>query len=572
MKFFKIVLLTAVVLLFCSSCTDSKWLTFDTNGGPKVKAQLLKPNEEASLPVDYDMDGYDFAGWYLDEDVWEQPYNGEPITENTTVHARWDVSIHNVVFYLNGGQTADGTSRQYKAEVVEGDVITPPEVTNTDKELIGWYTDPSCTVLWEGGVCTGDTKLYARWRDYFDSEDMVLPRVYFTTSKEKFTLNGEYSSCYVTVTSDNKEWNIYNEYAGYRVRGNSTAGFEKKPYRVKFEKKRDMFGMGAAKDWIFLANYIDISLMRNWITFELAAHFGDKYTTSSQMVNLFIDGEYQGVYLVCEQVETGVNRVDIEWDELAGPPDDPADVGFLVEFGNPGFNWGDWSTKFIMTRSVKYKGRTYRNDGGEIGVIKYPNGDDCTNEMAAYLQEYVDKVNTAIFTRDWESFSELCDVDSFVINFIVSEYMLSNDMGWVFFFYKEPGGKLALGPIWDFDQSAGCSTHGGDTYKGWASGTPHSWFLALIEIDEFRSLVIERWMESYDYLHSVPDIIQAKADECRADIDANFIRWDRLIGYPHWRSIPKMDKFKTYDEHVDYLKEWLNNRMNWIETELGIKN
>ena len=95
-------------------------------------------------------------------------------------------------------------------------------------------------------------------------------------------------------------------------RGNSTWSYPKKPYNIKFDKKTDLFGMGKAKKWTLLANYIDLSLLHNPYGWELSSVLGLCYTGEYRLVDLYVNGDYLGNYTGCESVEVGETRVEIE--------------------------------------------------------------------------------------------------------------------------------------------------------------------------------------------------------------------------------------------------------------------
>ena len=100
--------------------------------------------------------------------------------------------------------------------------------------------------------------------------------------------------------------NIYsdsenNTVSEIKTRGNATAGYEKKPYQIKLGKKTDLFGMGKAKTWILLANYIDASFIKNSVAYELAGRLGFDFTPETKQVNLDIGGRYMGLYCLAER-------------------------------------------------------------------------------------------------------------------------------------------------------------------------------------------------------------------------------------------------------------------------------
>ena len=97
-----------------------------------------------------------------------------------------------------------------------------------------------------------------------------------------------------------------------KTRGNTTFWPDKKPYQIKFDKKQDLFGMGKAKKWILLANYYDGTMVRTKVFFDLADEIGLDYTGKSAFVDLYIDGDYRGVYQITEKIEIGSTRVDLK--------------------------------------------------------------------------------------------------------------------------------------------------------------------------------------------------------------------------------------------------------------------
>jgi Listeria/Bacterioides repeat len=551
------VILLTLVMLFITGCSSYD-VTFDLNYDNAIESKIKRNGTPSP-----EREGYEFAGWYLDNGTWNNEFSpdSKDLNGEITVYAKWNKVTCTVIFDATEGRVVLSDE---EITVRSGEEFELPRVEHRSdsKFLIGWYTDAECKNLLEDRVVYDDTILYAKWGTYYDKDTLVLPKIYIDLLGAERVRKSTYIPIEVSMTNSDEDFAPRG--AEIRGRGNSTWGeFEKRPYRIKFNIKKDMFGMGARKDWILLASAMDHSLMRNYITFVMANEMGDPYTSQSQWVHLFIDGKYEGVYLLCEQTESGSYRVDVETDHTAAD----VDVGFFIEYGGSADIDDD---KFFGFKKVTNKNLFYQMTD-HAAVIKYPKGPDCTNEQAKYISDYTNQVNTAIMKQLWDDIIELVDIDTFVDNFIVTEIMLNNDMGWNFFFYKPAGGKLCLGPHWDYDQAAGASQWGGETYEGWNAGSPHPWFEALIQMEEFRALVKERWLEVRDFLHSIPDtFIDKKAEEYKDDIETNFIRW-KVLGVPHWRSVWSLDKETTYNGHKEYLKTWLKNRLNWIEGQLGIE-
>ena len=564
-----VILLAGVIIAY--KLTDPYTLEFhigasDSAAVPSMSASNVSA---AGLPVPA-RDGWVFLGWYTDNQIWENEFlftsdETADLRGKIDLHAKWGREVCEVTFETTGGLVVSGDDA---VTVSCGEVPLPPQVISDDETKIfgGWYKDPMYMVRWdEESPVTDNATFYANWVGYYDKYDIVLPKLYVTMDRRKESIDlYEYTPITVSITNTDVKNALVDAEARIKGRGNSTWwDFDKKPYKIKLTKKADLFDMGARKDWILLANAMDHSLMRNYITFVMANGFGDPNTSESQWIHLFINDEYLGIYLLCEQTESGPHRVDIE-DTYT---EDGDDVGFLIQYGGSADVYGSQAFRFdyVNNKRLRYQMTDH------FAVVEYPKGITCTQKQLDYISQYCNEVNVAIMKNNWDDIVALVDIDSFIDNFIISEIMLNNDMGWNFFFYKPAGEKLFLGPHWDYDQAAGASAWGGETYKGWNAGSPHPWFEALVMMDEFMALTKERWLEMSGFIHSIPDtFIDEKAAEYQADIDANFTRW-RVLGTPNWRSVPSIEKEKTYEGNKNYLKTWLSNRINWIEGELGIR-
>jgi hypothetical protein len=117
--------------------------------------------------------------------------------------------------------------------------------------------------------------------------------------------------CTMLAINSNGKVDYDAELASMKSRGNSTWGYPKKPYNIKLGSKAKLFGMEKAKSWCLLANYEDLSLLRNQIIFSVGAEIGLRETPDCRSIDLYVNGEYKGVYLITEKVEINKNRVDI---------------------------------------------------------------------------------------------------------------------------------------------------------------------------------------------------------------------------------------------------------------------
>ena len=107
---------------------------------------------------------------------------------------------------------------------------------------------------------------------------------------------------------------LYDSAASIKIRGNSTSSGAKKPYNFKFSSKTNVFGMGKAKKWCLLANCYEKTLIRNEMVFDFARQTVLRYTPDSVFVDVYFNGVLSGNYILCEAVEDGSSRVDINTD------------------------------------------------------------------------------------------------------------------------------------------------------------------------------------------------------------------------------------------------------------------
>lgn len=398
--------------------------------------------------------------------------------------------------------------------------------------------------------------------DNYNEDQLSLPIIKINTFNGKdITSKTKYVSSTVSITNTVKNYTLTNAAADIRGRGNSTwQYFDKKAYKLKFTVKTDLFGMGAAKKWVLLANALDETMMRNYIAFSLGKMLGLEYTSDFQFVNVFLNNEYKGVYLLCEQVQEGEARVNIN-----SSKNGKADTGYLIEgINNP--------------TPVDYKTFTLGSvDGNQLGdegrftfIIKSPELAQCTDEQRSFIKDYVKNTNEAIFKKDWNKIQQYIDVNSFVNMFLLDEIMLNQDMGFSFYMYKKQGGKLYMGPMWDFDQACGSSSHGGSGYKGWYAGSELEWFTSLIEIPQFRELVAKRYKEKKSQIHGLLDTIDNTVNKYSYDFAMSNYVFNTFGKRDRWRTMSEIAALKTYKEHIIYLKTWLTNRFIWMENQLGI--
>jgi hypothetical protein len=338
-------------------------------------------------------------------------------------------------------------------------------------------------------------------------------------------------------------------------RGNSTwTLYPKKPYRLKFDAKASMLGMPAAKNWVLLANYNDKTLMRNRIALMLGKRLSADWTSDSRFVEVFMNGEFLGNYLLTSQVEVNENRVNIN--ELKPINTSDADIagGYLLELDQK-MDADFWfKTKKNLPFSVK-------------------SPEDITPAQLNYIKNYIQTTEDVLFSSAWNDpvngYTKYINSDSFINWYFTEEIFETTDARDFssIFYYKDRNGKLGMGPIWDFDTSAGNVDYA-------ASKSPTgiwyvrdaTWSLRLATDPAYNLKARQRWAQIKD--KEVKQIF-ADIDETAAYLklsqEKNFQKWPILSTYVY----PNAVVTGSYDKEVDYLKSFLKQRVDWINENIG---
>lgn len=388
-----------------------------------------------------------------------------------------------------------------------------------------------------------------------------LPVVYLTTdsglavtSKEEY-VNGTFSlDCSDSYMS--QCLNINSKAIQIRGRGQSSwEQFDKKSYKIKFVSKTEVLGMTPNKKWVLIANHPDKTLMQNHIAMTMGSVLDNLAFTSHQyLVDVFFNGEYLGVYTIGEQIEVKNGRVDIE------PEEGDDSLAFLIELGGRDDDAADppayYTVGYLRNFTIHYP---------EEEVISATD----VNRIKSYLRQCDNAVK---YLQDYE---EYIDVDSLIDWIICYEmtYNLDGCMRRSCYMVLEPGGKLKMGPIWDFDLAFG-------NFHRYADGTwatlgsaaddtyvKLNWINCLVADPEFMDRLRARWDEIKDEL--LADML-AEVDYtyqvARPSAMLNFEKWNvlgtRLFGQPY-----STVNYKTYDAQVQRLKDYIQNRWNWLDSQ-----
>ncbi len=509
-----------------------------------------------------------------------------------------------------GSATADAENTDSLTDVSDTDSDTDRDSTDD-----GSHPDEDPTVSETASDTDTDTGIVTLPDETVpdpDTSEKTMPRLDIVTDNGEGILSKEtYVHASVTLSNCHENYAFANVGANLRVRGNSTAGAPKKPYRLKFDSKQAMLGLSgnrAFKNWCLMADYYDGSMLRTFGTFKFASALMEQVYFSSDCthVEVYINGEYGGVYLLCEQTQIHKYRIDIP-EKTDG--DTSLEHGYLL-IGQGGRS--DEPGTVVVYPEITVKDRN--GDSMYFGGMFFSlSGGDYTDAQKQYVSDYVSGVfkvvaravydheyyalsrdgrMTRIRRFEWaktdeekqiETISAVFNIESAVSMCILDEIVKNLD-AMTFNMYvdlsPEGDGVLTLAAPWDFDFSM-ANTHYGSTHAHtgfYATNLSYSegmrtnlWYVMLGSIDWFEEMVRKKWQENYTELHSVISEMISVNHAYDAAFERDFARWDlpanRSLIHHH-----DQNDLRTFDTHKKagtFVTNWLTKRLRWLNTQWG---
>ena len=365
-------------------------------------------------------------------------------------------------------------------------------------------------------------------------------------------------------------FNGYNGKIGIESRGSSSAGFSKKNYGFETRLPNgennnvSLLGLPVENDWILHGPYSDKSLMRNVLSYHIGRVTGE-YAPRTKWCEVILNGEYIGLYVLIEKIKRDKKRVDIsnlQTTDIAGAELTGGYI-FSVDRNNQGPNSG-WSSPY--TNDLFYR---YRD----------PNYDELVQQQKDYLKKYV-TLFEEVMDDPWsgDDYKQFVNITSWVNYWIATEVFKHIDnYKFSFYLYKRKssnGGKIHFGPLWDLNLAYGNYDFGqnpdpNDWSYVWANQNflRPSWVVDLSEKEEMQNRVNCRWQELRNgQLHT--DSLMNFIDQNVLFIsDAqvrNFKKWP-ILGTYVW---PNSFVGNTYANELEFLKNWLRDRLVWMDDNM----
>ncbi|SHK54057.1 CotH kinase family protein [Fibrobacter sp. UWH4] len=413
---------------------------------------------------------------------------------------------------------------------------------------------------------------------------------------------------------------------GIKVRGQSSAKFPKPGYSIEVRDEKgegmdvSLFGLPPGDDWVLHGPYVDKSMMRNALAHWLFRQAGH-YSPRTRHFDLYINGVYRGVYVLIEKIKRGKYRVNVSKLKETDISGDDVTGGYIWAFDKTGTNTGGMGMEDINKEGFSTA------DGLNV-IMHYPKKENLQTQQQAYLKKYLEDLENLFKNgKNGSGYENYVDMTS-ALDYVLHEEVTNNsDSYWCSFFLHKPkdskGGKVTLGPAWDFNLAmSNGGGMGSTTTDGWQIENPQkqgqggmmmmggglkapNWLIGMWKDSHYQSELKKRWAELRSgvwhtktmdaYLDSMKLYITKAADR-------NFKRWPNL-GQGSGQGDPDPEPMKycnnqnqggqnqnpwgmwgggmgggitmggnnasTWDGEFEHLRKKMKERMQWMDQQLG---
>lgn len=350
-----------------------------------------------------------------------------------------------------------------------------------------------------------------------------------------------------------------------KIRGNSSRSFNKKSYSFELinddetKNEQKVLNMDKHDEWVLHGPYLDKTLVRNHMMYNLADEMMD-YAPNTRYAEVFINGKYQGVYLVMESITAGKENSRLP---LTVNKKNQIFSGYLLRLdrGNK------MNTISNIDTFTKYTHKTdYQLN------IEYPGSSNLTPQMIKDINDDFSSFEKRMYSYDFnhpdEGYANFIDIDSFVNYFILNEFASNSDAGrYSTYIYKDLEGKYHMS-VWDFNNAFDNYQANKISHEGFHM-TNVLWFDMLLRDENFCERVIERYKElrktilDEEYLNDYIDDTIAYLGKA---IDRNNEQWHQSFKqnllHPYDRNL------KSYEEAVKQLNNYIHLRITWLDENI----
>ena len=401
---------------------------------------------------------------------------------------------------------------------------------------------------------------------------------------------------YALVEGSEKKYDTYSQLGSLKMKGRGSSSWQageatgKFPYTIRLDEKKGLAGMPEGEDWVLVANVPDKSLMRNYLTYTLAQGMQFGFAPKCKFVDLYLNNDYEGTYLLCEKIRVDDNKISIietkPEDLLASDSDD--NLSFFLEIESK-----DRSASGDLVISVPGAGEFNVKSPKKSYFMPDSNFEATENkELEKSIITYMRKAYNSCSAASAKNkrYMDYIDTNSFIDYYILQEFAKNIDgcMALSTFIQKDKGGKLTLS-LWDFDLAYGNCNYGTESPSGfYIRGS--NWFKSLFRDPDFKEAVAKRYSELRQGLLSeenIYKIIDEAVGEIKNAANHNFeeIKYlygavdenmrnnpipagTRIIDAYVWPNTLRISRLNSFESQNEYLKDWIQKRLDWLDKNI----
>lgn len=379
----------------------------------------------------------------------------------------------------------------------------------------------------------------------------------------------------------NHPFDPFNNYDGkisIEIRGASSQLFPKKSFTIETQTDSGtnnnvaLLGMPRENDWVLYAPYSDKSLLRNVISYKVYEKMGH-WAPRTRYIDLYINEDYRGIYVLTEKIKQDKNRVDIAKLTVEDVSDTDISGGYILQIDRvDNLLFNEFWTSPVYSPIAGFPQNTFEYSD--------PDFDELSPSQSSYIRSWINDLDALLASNGYQDknsgYRAYLDIESFVDYLIFHEFVKDVDAYRLStFFYKASdlnGGKLHAGPPWDYNLTFGNMDYGGDIHQTYNWMYPKTagryWWPRLLNDPWFENEVYCRWdilkqdLYNEDHMHHLMDSSIQVMD---LSIGPNFERWP-VLGEWVW---PNYFVAETYEEEIAFVQDWISDRLQWMDQEWG---
>lgn len=334
-----------------------------------------------------------------------------------------------------------------------------------------------------------------------------------------------------------------------RGRGNTSwTDMPKKSYKIEFVNKQEMLGMPKDRDWALIANHADKTLMMNYLMYHLSAELGAYYAPRCEFVELYLNKEYLGVYLLTETIKIAKHRINISKNEDS----------YLIEVDHRVKENEQPIYSAILTNDKNKK------------AFRIHEPQNASKEAISAIKNRIESFERYLKTIDPHknnNTNQWIDVNEYIKHYWVQEFSKNFDANFAtsVYFTWEKGNVIKMGPIWDFDLAFG---NNNVTYVS----QPQNWYIKpaywnsfLFKDSTMNNSRITFWNKNKKTFLEIIDKIDSSKSFLHNSAKNNFKKWNILPNTQEWY---QQHSYNTYYDACENLKNWIKQRIEWIDSEI----